>query len=213
MKKPYLNILSRPNIRKSVLVAGLPGAGNVGVLTANLLGESLNAELIAELYSPVLPDYTVVNADGLCSLLKYSFFASNTEIGLLILVGDAQPPIEDIPAYYEICSDILDFTSEFGCEFIITLDGFPSMYAQKGVYIAGTSKNIVSEYASMGAEVYTGGRILGVPGLLLGLAKIRGIKGICLLSPALDLVADQEAAFNLYRFLRKILRLGIEKTI
>lgn len=208
MNKAYVRMLYQLNLENPILVAGLPGLGNVGVMVARLLTEHTHARLFAELYSPVLPDYTRIDEDGLCSLLNCRFFVSEGD--LLILISDAQPLAEDIPAYYEICGDILDFVSENGCKFIITVDGIPATYAHRAIYIAGTSRNIVEKYALMGAKVYTGGKIMGMSGLLLGLAKIRRISGICLLSPILDLISDQEAAFNAYKFLRKVLGLGSE---
>jgi proteasome assembly chaperone (PAC2) family protein len=213
LDKPYIKLSSKPELENPILIAGFPGVGNVGVISTKLLVETLGAELFAELYSPALPDYVAVDANGLCDLLKYSFFWVKVGRDLVILVGDAQPPIDDIPAYYEVCGDILDFVEKIGCEFIITIDGIPASYSQRRIYVAGTSKSIVLEYTSVGAEIYDGGRIVGMPGLLLGLAKIRGIKGICLLTTVVDLIADQEAAFNMCRFLRRVLRIGIEKTI
>ncbi|MEM1606648.1 MAG: PAC2 family protein [Candidatus Bathyarchaeia archaeon] len=212
MDKAYIRLISQQSFRRPTLIAGFPGVGNVGVTAVNLLIEFLDAELFAELYSPTLPDYVAVDSNGICRLLKCSFFASS-ERDLVLLMGDAQPPIEDIPAFYELCGDILDFVSNLGCRFIIAVDGFPSTYPQNNVYVAGTSRDIVFDYNLVGAITYDGGRIVGMSGVLLGLAKIRGVEGICLLSPAVDLVSDREAAFNAYRFIRRALGLGIEKTI
>lgn len=212
MEKAYIRVLYQPKLRKPILVAGFPGIGNVGVAATKLLIEFLDAKLFAELYSPAFPDYTPVDSNGICSLLKCSFFESS-ERNMVLLISDAQPPIEDIPSYYEVCGDILDFVSSLGCGFIVTVDGVPATHSQDIIYIAGTSADIVLDYAIAGAEVYTGGRIIGMSGILLGLAKISGIRGMCLLSPVTDLVFDQKAAFNAYRFLRRALGLGIEKTI
>lgn len=213
MDKPYIKMLFKPELKNPITIAGFPGVGNVGVISIKLLVESLDAKLFAEFYSPALPDYTTVDPDGICSLLKYSFFVSKVGIDLVLVKGDAQPLTDDIPAFYEVCGDLLDFINKMDCGLIIVIDGFPAAYPQRTIYIAGTSKNIVSEYASFGAKIYAGGRIIGMSGLLLGLAKIQGIKGICLLTPVSDMIADQEAAFNICRFLRRMLRLGIEKTI
>jgi len=213
LDKAYIRVLSQPNLESPVLLVGLPGIGNIGVIAARLLIEFSHAEPFVEMYSPVLPDYTTVNENGLCSLLRYRFFASKRGRDLLILLGDAQPPIEDFSAYYEVCGEILDFIGELGCKRIITVYGFPAIYAQRTIYVAGTSREFVSECVSMGAKVYGGGRIVGIPGLLLGLARVRGINGVCLLSPAVNLAADREATLNLCGFLRKLLRLDEEDIV
>jgi len=215
LDRSYIKVISQASLRSPILVAGFPGAGNVGVASAKLLAEFLDAKLLAELYSPTLLDYTTVDPDGICSLLKYDFFVS-AERDLLILIGDSQPPLEDILAYYELCGDILDFICKFNCNLIVTVDGFPLAYPQspqRAIYVAGTSGDVASECTFMGAEIYPGRRIIGLSGLLLGLAKLRGIKGLCILSPVMDLVSDEEASSNAYRFLRRMLKLGLEKTI
>lgn len=211
MDKTFIRFLSQLKLKDPILVAGLPSVGNISIMAVRSLAESLQAEMYAELYSPLLPDYVTVDNDGLCSMLKYDFFAADLsgEKHLLILVGDSQPPAEDVTAYYEICGNILDFVNNLGCNFIITLDGFPSLYVHRTIYVAGTSKRIVSDYVLMGAKVYNGDRIVGLSGLLLGLASVRDMKGVCILSPVTDLTSDPESAFNAYKFLRKALGLGI----
>lgn len=211
MSRTYLKVFFQPSLGSSIFVAGLPSIGNIGVAAVNLLAKHSQAKLLAELYPPTLPDYTIVDEDGLCNLLRYQILISTLEeTNLVMLIGDTQPPIEDLPAYYEICGDVLDFADKLNCNFIITLDGFPSIHPQREIYIAGTSSKIVSEYVSLGAKLYSGGRIIGLSGLLLGLAKLRGIDGICLLSPITDLISDQEAIFNIYKFLRKTLKFTSE---
>ncbi|MEM2455371.1 MAG: PAC2 family protein [Candidatus Bathyarchaeia archaeon] len=212
LDRTYIKVIFQPDLKETVMVAGFPGAGGVGIAAANLLVEFLGANLFAELYSPLFPDYTPVDSDGVCSLLKYSFFVS-TENRLVILVGEEQPPPDEIPAYYELCGDILDFVEKLNCITILTVDGIPSMYPQRDIYVAGTSKRLIVDCVDMGARVYTGERIIGLSGLLLGLAKLREISGACILSTVTNIISDDEAAFNSYRFLRRILRLGLEKTI
>lgn len=209
MNNPYIRMLFKPILRRPILIAGLPSIGDIGVNVARFLAEFFNAEIFAELYAPTLPDYVNVDEDGLCSLPKYNFLASKLETNLMILIGETLPPIEDLPSYYEICGSIVDFIKDFSCSFIITLDGFPATYMRGDIYVAGTSEKIALEYASLGAKIYSNRRIIGLPGLLLGIAKIHGIDGICLLSPVANLVSDQEAALNLYEFLRKILEYAI----
>lgn len=212
LDKAYVRIIFKPSLKKSIVVAGFPGAGGVGVTAAKLLTELLEARLFAELYSPCLPDYTPVTPEGLCSLLKFNFFVSD-ERSLVVLVGEEQPPPDDIPAYYEICGDILDFIEGLDCNLIFTVDGIPVAYPRRKIYVSGTSRRTLLECLDRGAELYAGGRIVGLSGLILGLARLRGIGGVCILSPVTDLVSDREAALNAYGFLRRILGLGLEKTM
>jgi len=211
MNKTYLHILSRPKLEKPTLIAGIPDIGNVGEIVARLLIEFSQASLFAEMYSPSFLDLVNIDKKGICRPPRYEFYASTNSENLMILTGDAQPPLEDMPAHYEVCGEVLNLAKEFGCRFIIIVAGVPSEHPQKEVYVAATSKGLAAEYLEKDAVIYKGGRIFGSSGLLLGLAKIRGLDGVCLLAPTLGLTADQEAAFNVYKFLRKVLGTPIKE--
>lgn len=205
MDKPYLRYLSHPKLEGSIFVEGLPGFGNVGKIVARLLIESSGAERFAELYSPALPDYVIVNKDGLCRPPRYAFYASSMEKPhLIVLTGDAQPS-EDVVAHYEICGKIMDFIEEQGCKFVVTIGGMPTPRPEKKVYVAATSSKLAAEIMEKGAAIYGRGRIVGATGLLLGFAKNRGLNGICLLGPTSGLRPDREAALSVFKFLKKVL--------
>jgi proteasome assembly chaperone (PAC2) family protein len=211
MKQTYIRMLSQPKLVDPVLIAGLPSIGDIGRIATRLLYEFLQAELFAELYSPTLPDYVSIDKKGICRLPKYEFYASVKNPHLIILTGDSQPALEDIPAHYELCNDILDFVSNLRCKSIITLDGAPTTQPTKEIYVATTSRKLAKEYVENGAVAYKGGRIIGAPGLLLGLARKKGLEGICLLGSTPSLTADREAAFRVYRLLRKVLGIDVQK--
>ncbi len=204
MKKTYVRTLSQPKLVNPILVVGLPSIGDVGRMAAKMFREFLKAEPFAELYSPVLPDYVFIDKKGICHPPKYEFYVSAKNPSLVILMGDSQPALEDIPAHYELCSDILDYVADLGCKSIITMDGAPTTNPTKEIYVAATDKDFAKEYVSKGAVAYKRRRIIGVSGLLLGVAKKRGLKGVCLLGSTSGFTADREAAFRVYRFLRKV---------
>ncbi len=206
MEEPYIRLLSRPESKNPVLICGLPGIGNVGKIAASLLIEFSQAKLFAELYSPSFPDYVFINDEGVCHPPRYEFYASTVgKRDLIILTGDAQLSMEDIPAYYEVCGKVLDLIIDHGCRFIITIDGTLGPQVERETYVAGTSQKIAADFMEKGAIIYEGGRIIGVSGLLLGLAKERGLEGVCLLGSTHGFSVDRETAFHVYKFLMKSL--------
>jgi proteasome assembly chaperone (PAC2) family protein len=208
MDKPYFRLLSSPKLEAPVFVGGLPGFGAVGEITSRLLIESSPAELFAELYTPWFPDFVTVGKDGICIVPHYEFYAATKKKPqLIILTGAAQSPSEDIKAYYELCDTILNFAEKQRCKFLVILDGLPTPSPTSEVYVAATSSKLASEVSEKGATVYSDGRILGTTGLLLGFAKNRGLKGICLLGAATNLRADREAALSVYTLLKKVLEI------
>jgi len=204
--KPYFRMVFNPKLESPILVEGLPGFGNVGKIAARLLVEFTNAKVFAELYSPSFPDYVIVDKEGICRVPRYEFYtATMKKNSFIILTGDAQPSHEDLKAHYTLCDEILDFAERYGCRFLVTMGGVPTSKPAGEVYVTATSPALAAETAGKGALLYGRGRIMGATGLLLGLAKNRGWKGICLLGATTGLKADREAAFSVFKFLMKIL--------
>ena len=210
MNEPYIRVLYQPDLESATLICGLPGLGNVGKIAAHLLTESTKAELFAELYSPSFPDYVLIDDKGICRPPRYEFYASETqERDFIILTGDAQPPMEDILAHYEVCGKALDFVSDYGCKFIVTLGGAMESKPEKEIYVAATSQKIAQDFMEKGAAIYPGDRIIGASGILLGLAKERGIDGVCFLGSTRGLTMDKDSALSLYKFLVATLEIDI----
>lgn len=205
MDKPYFRRILNSVPESPISVQGFPGLGNVGRVTVNLLTKFYNARLFAELYSPSFPDYVSVNSKGICRLPKYEFYVASTGRGnFIIMTGDVHPSLEDVTAHYVLCGEILDFIKERGCSFIVTVNGVPMLKDKADVYVAATSPRLATEFAEKGAAIYSG-RIVGAAGLMLGLAKERGLEGVCLLGATTGLGTDREAGFSVFRFLIKAL--------
>jgi len=62
-----------------------------------------------------------------------------------------------------------------------------------------------------GGIIYGKGRIIGATGLLLGLAKERGLDGICLLGATSGLQSDKDAGVAVFNLLMKILGKEVQK--
>ena len=198
--------MSTPTLEDPIFVQGLPGFGNVGKIAAYLLMKFCGAKPFAELYSPSFPDYVSVNSKGICRLPRYEFFAAPMEKNnFMILIGDAQPSFDDVVAHYNLCSETLDFVQKQGCNFIVTTGGVPITDEKAPVYVAATSRRLASEFMEKGAVIYSKGRIVGATGLTLGLAKERGLEGVCVLGATSGFKADRGAGFAVFKFLMKAL--------
>jgi len=206
MDKPYFRQLFEPQLKEPILVEGLTGLGNVGMIAAGHLIESTDAKVFAELYAPYFQDYVIVNKDGTCRPPRYQFYAAKTEKNhYIILTGDLQPSLEDTVAHYDLCDEILNFAEKYGSKFIVTMGGVITSKPGNEVYIAATSEKLAQKQLDKGTHIYGEGRIIGATGLLLGLAKRRGWKGICLLGATTGLGAERGVALSLYKILTKII--------
>jgi uncharacterized protein (TIGR00162 family) len=203
-------MLFEPQLKTPVFVEGLRGLGNVGMIAACHLIESTDAKLFAELYAPYFQDYVAVKKDGTCSPPRYRFYAAKTEkTDYIILTGDSQPSIEDTVAHYDLCDEILDFAEKYGSQFIVTMGGVVTTKPENDIYISATSQELAQKHASKGAQIYGEGRIIGATGLLLGLAKRRGWKGVCLLGATSGFGAERGTGLSVFKLLTSIVE---EKT-
>ncbi|MGQ9460232.1 MAG: PAC2 family protein [Candidatus Bathyarchaeaceae archaeon] len=206
MDKPEFHYLFHPKLEHPVFVGGLPGLGNVGKIAARLVIEYKKAKRFAELYSPSFPDYVIVDRNGICRSPRYDFYASSTSKNqFIILTGDTQPALEDVTAHYQLCDQILDFAEKYGCKFIVTMGGVTTPRPKGEVYVAATSEKLAAENVNKGAILYGRRRIMDDTGLLLGLAKERGLEGLCLLGATTGFRADRGAALSVFKFLMKTL--------
>jgi uncharacterized protein (TIGR00162 family) len=212
MDKPYFRQLFDPQLENPIFIEGLTGLGNIGMIAARHLIESTDAKVFAELYTPYFPDYVIVKKDGTCRPPRYQFYAAKTEKNhYIILTGDAQPSMEDTLAHYDICDEILDFAAKHGSRFVVTMGGVATSNPANEVYIAATSQKLAQKYLNKETVVYGEGKIIGATGLLLGLAKRRGWKGICLLGATAGFGAERGVALAVYKVLMDILEPDTKK--
>jgi len=120
--------------------------------------------------------------------LYYKKF-KNKRNDLLLLAGDIQPT--DEVASYEFTEKILDIFEKLNGKEIITLGGIGLAAVPKKpkIYCTGNSKEIIKKYKNgikLDDKLYgVVGPIIGISGLLLGMAEKRNIKAISFLAETL----------------------------
>ncbi len=177
----------KQDLKNAILIAGLPGIGNVGKIVTDFIIDELKAKKVCEFFSYHMPHSVFVQEDNLVGMPKIELYFKEVKgKKLLILTGDAQP-IDEIGCY-SLCEGVLDFFQQNKCSEIITLGGIGLQNIPKApkVYCTGNDKKIVEKYkkdTEMSTKVYgVVGPIIGVSGILLGLAEKRKIDGVSLLA-------------------------------
>jgi len=182
-----INTVSKTKIKNPVLIEGLPGIGNVGKIATDFMIDQLKAKKLMEITSYNFPHCVFINEDNLVELpaieVYYKNYKNHT---LLLLAGDIQPL--DEPSCYEFCDQILNMLEDQkGKKEIITLGGIALDKNPKKpkVYCTGNEHKIQKKYANrmLNNNLYgITGPIVGVSGLLVGLAGKRKIPAISLLA-------------------------------
>ena len=188
MTKWQINVIGKKiKIKDPVLIEGLPGIGNVGKIAADFIVDEIKAKKIYEIFSSSFPHSVFVNENNLVDLPSIAIYHTKIKNrDFLILGGDIQPNDEE--SCYTFCDKILDLMEEFNCNEILTLGGIGLHDEPKKpkVYCTGTSKNFVKTFKNgftVNEKLFgVVGPIIGVSGLLVGLAKKRKIDAIALLA-------------------------------
>ncbi|MBI2151283.1 PAC2 family protein [Candidatus Woesearchaeota archaeon] len=185
-------------LNKPLLIEGLPGIGNVGKVAVDFLIEELKAKKLCTFFSHKFPHTVFVGENNLIDMPKleiyYKKFANssnsaktNNKRDLLLLAGDIQPIDEE--SCYTFCEEIIKIAKEYNCTEIITTGGIglQTVPEKPRVYCTSNDSKLLKEYATtkllVEADIYgIVGPIVGISGILLGLGKMRGMKGVALLA-------------------------------
>jgi uncharacterized protein (TIGR00162 family) len=213
--------IERPKLKDPLFIQGLPGIGHVGRIAAGYLAEEIKAKKFAELISSHFMPFVLLHENSETHLLKYEFFywkaKEKEQRDLIIMVGDMQSA--DPEGHYEITEEVLKYLKELGVKEAITLGGLNvgEIVESPKVIGATNDEKLIEKYKDYGIEFVAGiraGTIIGAAGLLLGLGKYYGIKGICLLgeTAGIPIIPDHKGAEAVLNVLLKILNLKIDLT-
>ena len=206
-----------PKLNKPVFIEGLPGIGNVGKVAVDFLIDELKAKKMYEITSYTFPHSVFVNEDNLVELpiVEIFYMKSKGKRDILLLGGDVQP-IDEVSSY-EFSEKVLDLAQKYHVGELITLGGIglTDIPKKPKVYCTGNSKKIIEDYKmdSVSNKLYgVVGPIVGVSGLLLGLASKRNIKAISFLAETYGhpMYLGIKGAKEILRILNKKLSLNID---
>jgi hypothetical protein len=208
-----VKLYEKPALINPVLIEGLPGIGFVANIAALHLIRELKAKLFAEIRSPSFQDFAVTAESGEARFPVNELYyhkGRNGERDLIILYGNTQALTTT--GQYELCGRVLNIAEELGCRYIITLGGLrkgEKVNTPPKIYCAASDREALKDAFGLGAEIIEG-QIFGVAGLLVGLCKLRGMKGYCLLAETPGYYPDASAAREVLKAISKMLRLKVD---
>lgn len=215
--------LKKPKLKNPIFIEGLPGVGNVGRISAGYLVEELKAVKFAELYSSHFMPFVLLQKGSDVHVLKNEFYywkpkgrtGKRGQRDMIILIGDSQSI--DPEGHYEIVEEILKYIKKFDVKEMITLAGLGVGEKKDNPEVIGAVNDpkLVKKYRKYGINFATSdkvGTIVGASGLLLGLGKIDGIDGLCLLgeTSGIPLIPDPKSAEAVLNTLTKILGIKVD---
>jgi len=220
-KKRLTRILARPKLNSPVLLAAWPGVGNVSMILADYLYRKLTFKDLGEIeasyfFDPigVIARDNVIEAPQFPQSRFYYHRAGKGRNDLILFVGDDQPASK----VYELAGSVLDFGLAFQISKVITCAAALTRIhftEQPRVWGVTTTPEITDQLQEHDLVHRGNLQIAGLNGLLLGLAKERGIDGFCLLGEVPAQASRMEnpmAALAILKVLSSMIGLDVNTT-
>jgi uncharacterized protein (TIGR00162 family) len=218
--RPGINVIysssDLPQLKSPYLVCGFPGSGYVGKMAVDHLIQELQAKHLADIYSSSFPPQITIRNDGTAELMKNSIFYSESKTtsdkSLLLLTGDSQPANPD--SEYNLAEEILDIASRFNSQKVFTLAAYiTGVFIEKPrIFGTATHADIVRSFHERNILSMDGGSITGMNGLIIGIAKLRGLNGTCLLGETSGYVVDAKASKAILESLLSVIGMTVDMT-
>ena len=209
-----VEVYEKPELNDPVLIEGLPGIGFVANIAALHLIKEFKAKLFAEIVSASFQDFAVTTGDGGTSSPINKLYYCKRDGGrdLIIWYGNTQALTTS--GQYELVGRVLDLVEELGCRFVVSIGGFKKDDVQNvpGIYTAATDLKTIKEALDLGTKVMVG-HIFGIAGILIGLAKLRGLKGFSVLVDTLGMYPDANATRHALTTVGKYLGLDVDLSV
>ena len=205
-----------PELQSPYLICGLPGTGYVGKLAIDHLIQELNAKPLADIFSTLFPPQIMIRTDGVAELMKntifYSKAATSSNNDLLLLTGDSQPTSPE--SEYLMSEQILDIAAKFNTKKVFTLAAsVTGVFVDKPrVFGTATDPDIVKTFPEKNILTMDSGSIVGMNGLIIGIAKLRGMQGTCLLGETSGYVVDAKASKSILESLLSVVGIVVDMT-
>ncbi len=197
-----IKLYKEPQLERPDLISGWPGIGMIGVTAVDYLRRTIIAEELGEIESCDFFEPRKVNIqDGLLKDLEFPnnkfYYQKLKERDLLLFIGEEQPT-DSMGMYakgekaYKIANLVLDVAEKFGCRRVYTSGAAVTQIhhtLKPRIWAVSNTKDLVDEVRHyentvLMSEIEGGpGQdvISGLNGLLLGVARKRGMKALCLM--------------------------------
>jgi len=197
-----VRLYNEPELVDPVLIACWPGIGNIGIMAVDMLRRMVAAEEFGEIESWdfFYPRRVLIRGGELIDLeFPYNkfYFKKTGKKDLLFFIGEEQPS-DSAGVYaegtkaYRMANLVLDVAQRFGCRRVYTSGAAVAPIhhtTRPRVWVVPNSKGLLDEVKGYENTVLMSevegrdgqGNITGLNGLLLGVAKKRGLEAICVM--------------------------------
>jgi len=197
-----IKLYKQPELERPDLICGWPGIGRIGIMAVDYLRRAIAAEELGEIEPWDFFELRKVTIqDGLLKDLEFpsnKFYCQRLKNrDLLVFIGEEQPS-EGGRLYatgqraYRMANLVLDVAERFGCQRVYTSGAAVTQThhtLKPRVWAVPNSEDLIDEVRDYDNTILMSeiegrhgqGAITGLNGLLLGVARRRGLKALCLM--------------------------------
>jgi hypothetical protein len=200
-------IRKEPELKNPDMIVGWPGIGNIGKIAVEALCQAVKAEEFGEIepWDYFYPNKIVIRGSVLTEMSFPSnkfYYKKLPSRDLLFFIGEEQPATSERvyaegEQAFEMSNMVLDVAEKYKCRRVYTAGAAVALThhnLRPRVWAVANREKLLREFRNyhntmMMSEVEGRGRrghITGLNGLLIGVAKKRGIDGVCLMGEIPD---------------------------
>ena len=213
MEKTRIELEREPEVENPVFVEGLAGIGHIGRNTVSYIADQLEAEQIGEIKSHHFPPHTIVNDNKTVEPIKNKIYELSRDEGrdVILLEGNAQAGTPE--GHHEVAEKVMNFIEDLETSEIITVGGYGTgdVVEEPSVFGAVSKEEIKEKYDAEIEFEHDVGQVVGISGLLIGLAQERNVDGLCLLGETPGfLLSDPKSTEAVLQTLEDILDIDLD---
>ena len=182
-----VKLYARPKLNSPNMLAAWPGVSNVSIIVANYLQRKLDFKKLGKVeasyfFDPigVVVENNVIEAPQFPRNEFYYWKNKGGRSDIVLFIGEAQPAAKG----YELANCVLDVGMRFQVKRTYTCAAALTRIhhtESPSVWGVATSQQVAEDLKQYDLVRRGNLQIAGLNGLLLGVAKERGIEGVCLL--------------------------------
>jgi proteasome assembly chaperone (PAC2) family protein len=197
-----IRLYQEPKLENPILIASWPGIANIGIVAVDTLRETLEAEEFGEIepWDFFYPKRVLIRK-GVLERLEFPsskfYFKKMDRTDIILFIGEEQPA-EEGRMYAEgrkalgMANLVLNMAEKFSCRRVYTSGAAVALIhhtMKSRVWAVPNRENLVPETRACDNTVLMSdiegmgghGNITGLNGLLLGVARKRGLEAVCLM--------------------------------
>lgn len=209
MGKTTIKMHKEQETENPLFIEGLAGVGHIGRNSVSYIADNTEAEKLGEITSTHFPPYAIVDDNKTIQTIKNEIYELKREDKQDIVFLEGNTQANNPEGHHEVAETVMDLVDQVGATEVITVGGYGTGDVVEDPEVLGitTEEELKEKYEDHDISFdHDVDQVVGVSGLLLGLAQERGYEGLCVLGETPGfLLSDPKSTEKVIQVLEKII--------